>query len=261
MSLGRKKNIDNALWLDAIAHIEEAVSRDEIDELEYRTVDDIKITVDSKNAAYGWSGGKDSLVLHELCRQAGITESVFVHTNLEYPAFLAWCLEHEPEGCEVINVGLDLEWLSKHPNMLFPQDNRTVYRWFQLVQQTGIRKYFKEHGLDMIVVGHRNADGNYTGDREHISRNNAGIVRYSPIASWSHEQLLAYIHYHNIAMPPIYEWEDGYKCGTHPWPGRMHTKSIEDGFRIVQSIDKSIIEGAAAYLPEARHFLGKEVAK
>ena len=261
MSLGRIKNIDNQRWIDTMANIENEVSADEMKELEARTVEAIRSTVTGKKTAFAWSGGKDSLVLAKLCGKAGIKNSLFVHSELEYPEFLGWCLSHLPKGCEVINTGLDLNWLSEHPEMLFPKDSRLVYRWYQSVQQTGIRKYFKDHGLDMMVVGHRKADGNYTGNAEHISRNGAGIVRYAPLADWTHEQVLAYIHYHKLAMPPIYGWENGYKCGTHSWPCRTHTESIEDGFRAVYAIDKSIVEAAAEYLPQARSFLEGVSAK
>lgn len=258
MSLGRKKNIDNAEWIKAIDEIEKSVSEDEINALEKQTVDSIRHFADvGKKLAYAWSGGKDSIVLGKLCELAGVKESVFGHTDLEYPAFLKWCIENKPAGCEVINVGLDLEWLSKHRDMLFPRDCKTVYRWYQIVQQSAIKKYFKEHDLDMIIVGHRKADGNYVGKGSNISSNSAGVIRFSPIAEWTHEQVLAYIHYRGLALPPIYDWENGYKCGTHPWPARTHTKDINDGFKTMCRIDKSIVEQAAQYFPEARHFLEK----
>lgn len=255
MSLGRTKNIDNEKWVEAFANIEQEVTAEEIDKLEAATVESIKSTVSGKHAAFGWSGGKDSLVIAKLCELADVGESLFAHSELEYPAFLKWCLKNKPKGCEVVNVGLDLEWLSKHKEMLFPQDAKTAYRWYQLIQQTAIRRYFRSNKLDYIIVGHRTADGNYVGKGGNISTNGAGVVRYSPIADWTHEQLLAYIHYRNIPMPPIYGWKNGYKCGTHSWPGRTHTQSIERGFSEVYEIDKSIVKQAAEVLPEARHFL------
>lgn len=254
MSLGRKKNIDNALWVETMNNIESIITPQEITDLEAETVEKIRKTTAGQNVAYAWSGGKDSIALGRLCEMAGIDRCLFAHTQLEYPEFLGWCLSHLPAGCEVISQNIGLKWLSEHPGMLFPQDCRTTYRWYQIVQQAAIRTYFREHGLQMILVGHRTADGNYTG-KDGISRNGAGVVRYAPIADWSHEQVLAYIHYRDLAMPPIYGWENGYKCGTHCWPSRTHTKSIMDGFRQVYAIDPSIVKEAAEYLPDAQAFL------
>ena len=254
--IGRKQSTSNATWLDAMEHIEELVSEKDVAALEKDTVRAMKQAVKGKTAAYAWSGGKDSLVLAALCEKAGIKDSMFAYTDLEYPAFLDWCKAHAPDGCEMINVGLDLKWLSEHPEMLFPKDGRLVYRWFQIVQQTGIRQYFNEHKLDMIAVGHRTADGNYVGRGTNISSNTrTGVVRYAPIAHWTHEQVLAYIHYRNLPMPPIYGWIDGFRCGTHPWPARQYTESIEDGFRDVYAIDRDIVVKAAEVIPEARRFL------
>lgn len=90
MSLGRKQRIDNGAWLDAVATIEEAVSRAELDELTAATVADIKAVTAGKCAAYAWSAGKDSIVLGKLCEAAGVTDSMIGVCDLEYPAFAAW---------------------------------------------------------------------------------------------------------------------------------------------------------------------------
>lgn len=89
MSLGRKQRIDNSVWLEAVATIEEAVSRAELDELTAATVADIKATTAGKRAAYAWSAGKDSIVLGKLCEVAGVTDSMIGVCDLEYPAFAA----------------------------------------------------------------------------------------------------------------------------------------------------------------------------
>ena len=54
MSLGRKQRISNEAWLDAVATIEDAVSRSQMEELTAATVEDIRATVEGKRAAYAW---------------------------------------------------------------------------------------------------------------------------------------------------------------------------------------------------------------
>lgn len=46
MSLGRKQNISNQAWLDAVATIEDTISREQLDELTAATVEDIRATVE-----------------------------------------------------------------------------------------------------------------------------------------------------------------------------------------------------------------------
>lgn len=258
MSLGRKQRIDNSAWLEAVATIEEAVSRAELDELTAATVADIKATTTGKRAAYAWSAGKDSIVLGKLCEAAGVTDSMIGVCDLEYPAFAAWIEEHKPAGCEVINTHQDIDWLVEHQEMLFPKDSAAAGRWFSIVQHRAQREYFKAHELDVIILGRRRADGNYVGRNSNIYTDGKGVTRFSPLAAWKHEHILAYIHYHQLPLPPIYGWKNGYLCGTHPWPARQWTGSIENGWREVYDIDPGIVLAAAEKIDSARAFL-KEV--
>ena len=259
MSLGRKQNIKNDAWLEAMENIETTVSRQELDALVDTTVEDIKAKTSGKNAAYAWSAGKDSIVLGKLCEMAGVTASMIGVCYLEYPAFMKWVNENKPNGCEVINTGQDLEWLSKHSEMLFPQSSTAAAHWFSIVQHRAQREYFKVHKLDILILGRRRADGNYVGLRSNIYTDGKGVTRYSPLADWSHEHILAFIHYYRLPLPPIYGWHNGYLCGTHPWPARQWTGSEENGWREVYNIDPSIVITAAELIPGARAYM--EVAE
>ena len=104
--LGRKQSVrNNEDWKNALDHIEETVSKKELDSLVKKTVKDIKEKCKGKKAAYAWSAGKDSLVLGEICEKAGIDQSVLVRCNLEYPAFIAWIEQNKPSGLEIVNTG------------------------------------------------------------------------------------------------------------------------------------------------------------
>ncbi len=254
--LKRKQSATNAEWLEAVNKIAETVSEEEISELTEKTVFEIRSKTAEKKCAYAWSAGKDSIVLGDICKKSGITDSMIAVTDLEYPAFMKWVDENKPEKCTVINVGYDIEWLSKHQNLIFPQDSATAAHWFSIVQHKAQRVYFKEKNLDIILLGRRKADGNYVGKGDNLYTDGKGVTRYSPLSEWSHEHLLAYIHYNKLSLPPIYGWKNGYVCGTHPWPARQWTNSIENGWREVYEIDKSIVEKAAEHIQSAKTFLG-----
>lgn len=254
-ALGRKQTISNDLWIDTMNRIEDLVSREELNEAVQLVIDDIRKNTAGKKAAYAWSGGKDSLVLSDICRKAGVTACMFAHTELEYPEFLGWCLSNLPEGCEVIPTGQNLDWLAQHQEMIFPK-GRELNAWYAGVQRVAFTKYFFEHGLDLILVGHRKADGNVCG-RDNMIRKSSGECRYAPLADWKHEMILAYIHYYRLQLPPIYGWKDGFRCGTHPWPSRMYEPSVEQGWRDVWEIDPEIVRGAAEKIESARNFLGE----
>lgn len=254
-TLGRKQRIKNDDWIEALNNIENTFSKKQLDELVKQTVKDIKKATKGKKSAFAWSGGKDSLVLKEICYMADIKDCVLVTSDLEYKAFTDWINENKPENLTVINTGQDLKWLSENQNMLFPQDSKTAAKWFHIVQHRGQAKYYKENNLDMILLGRRRADGNYVGKGSNIYTNKQGITRYSPLSDWSHEAILAYMHYYKLNMPPIYKWKNGYTCGTHSWPARQWTGSVENGWREVYDIDSSIVTEAAEYIPSAKIFL------
>lgn len=253
--LGRKQRIKNSDWIEALERIEQTVSRKELEQLADKTVKEIKKKTKGKKAAYAWSGGKDSLVLGEICRMAGISSSVLVICNLEYKAFMEWVDAHKPPGLSIINTGQDMEWLVAHPQMLFPQDSRTAAQWFHIVQHRGQAQYYKKEQLDMLLLGRRRADGNYVGRGGDIYTNKQGVTRYSPLSDWTHEHVLAYIRYHGLEMPPIYGWKNGYICGTHPWPARQWTGNVENAWAEVYEIDGSIVAEAAAHIQSAKDFL------
>lgn len=253
--LGRKQSTENGKWLEALEHIEELIAEEELSKAVAKAVEDIKTLTYGKNVAYAWSGGKDSIVLSKICELAGVNKSMFAYTDLEYPEFIKWCLENKPSECETIYIPLGFEWLSKHQEMLFPK-GVNLNKWYQIVQRAAFTKFFFDNELDMILVGHRKADGNCVGPNG-ILKKNSGEVRYSPLSEWSHEMILAFIHYNNIELPPIYKWNNGFRCGTHPWPSRMYTGSVENGWKEVYEIDKSIVENAAMMIESAKHFLEK----
>lgn len=254
-TLGRKQRIKNSDWLDAVKNIEDIVARTELDQLVEKTIADIKMKTTGKKAAYAWSGGKDSLVLGEICQKAGIIPCVLVICNLEYKAFTEWVDCHKPPELSVINTGQDIKWLASHQHMLFPQDSKFAAQWFQIVQHRGQAKYYKEHNIDMMLLGRRRADGNYVGKGDNIYTNSQGVTRYSPLSDWTHEQILAYIHYYNIEMPPIYDWKNGYLCGTHPWPARQWTENTNNAWAEIYDIDRYIVIEAAEHIQSAKDFL------
>lgn len=255
--LGRKQSIRNEDWINAMQHIEDLVKKEELDVLVDQTVSEILEQTEGKKVAFAWSGGKDSLVLEKVCEMAGIHDCLMAVCDLEYLAFVEWVESHKPKKLEIINTGQDMDWLLKHQNMLFPQKSNVAAQWFHMVQHRGQARYYKAHDLDMLLLGRRRADGNYVGKGSNIYTDGKGVTRYSPLSDWSHEAILAFIHYHKVPVPPIYEWKNGYSCGTHPWPARQWTGSVENGWKEVFEIDRRIVIDAAKTIPSAREFLEK----
>ena len=253
LRLKRKQSSSNHDWIDVFEHIEDYVSREELDKAVATAIADIREAASGKRAFYGWSGGKDSLVLSELCREAGVNQCIFTRTNLEYPAFERWAMEHLPENCAVNNLGYNIDWLVENPEMVFP-DAKHDQLWHRILQIRGYQEANSRLHPDLIITGHRIADGNVCG-KDHYIRKRSGEVRYAPLADWPHEMILAYIHYHHIELPPIYGWKDGWVNGTHTWAERGGKVDRMITWGEIYDIDRSIVCDAAAKLDSAAKFL------
>ncbi|MBA9005972.1 phosphoadenosine phosphosulfate reductase domain-containing protein [Thermomonospora cellulosilytica] len=256
MAIPRKQTLpDSETWRRARAQARAEWPDERLDQLIDQTVEAIRAQTRGKRAAYAWSGGKDSIALGHVAELAGVEDCCLAISNLEFPAFLTWVTDHMPGGLTVINTGQDLAWLAQHPEMLFPQGSYGT-RWFSIVNHRGQARYYRQNNLDLLLLGRRTADGNYTGPKgQHIYTNKEGITRYSPLAAWPHEAVFALIDREQLPMPPCYDWPRGYQVGTGSWPARQWTRDRDHGFEEVWEIDPDVIRAAAPDLPAAADWM------
>jgi 3'-phosphoadenosine 5'-phosphosulfate sulfotransferase (PAPS reductase)/FAD synthetase len=256
-SLIRKQVSDQRYWLEIWDSIGDRVTRAHVDEIVTRAVEDVQ-RVSSGTVAYGWSGGKDSLALQIVMEAAGYPECVFVITDLEYESFLKWATDRMPDGCEVnARSEVNLHWLVERPEQLFPPDAEASAKWFAAVQHAGQADYIKRRNIDLMHLGRRSMDGNMTG-KDGFTKSRRGNF-YNPIRDWSHEDVLAVLHYHDIELPPIYRWPRGFQVGTGPWPARQFCRTVDHGWGEVFQIDPSIVRVAANHFTSAKQFLNDVV--
>lgn len=245
-------------WFGTLEHLRANVDRGQVEAMIDAAADELRARLPELGArpAFGWSGGKDSQVLQVVCEIAGINDCVLAITDLEYPAFLAWATDNMPHGLHVIRREWNLDWLANHADMLFPSDARTAARWFSGVQHHGQRRYCREQHVDVLLQGRRRADGNYISrDGADHYRDRNGFVRWSPLADWTHEQVLAVIAARDIPLAPCYGWPRGFQVGTGSWPARQWCATHDQGWAEVHTIDPAVVEQAALVLPEAAAWL------
>lgn len=253
--LPKKQRATHAQFANAWRNIESLVSKRELDDLIDRTVHDIQLVTRGKNVAYAWSGGKDSQALRFVCERAGVYECLMGMSDLEWPAFLQWVTDNMPPGLEVINTHLDLAWLAKNPDMLFPSNSQLAARYFRLIQHAAQKRYNDRHKLDMLLLGRRAQDGNYMGKDGSGIYTSKGVTRYSPCQHWRHVDVLAVCHYYKVELPPCYDWPRGFRVGTGCWSARQWTRSVDHGWSECWSIDPSVVVQASKVIPSAAQFM------
>jgi len=251
----RKQRLEEAEWRAIFDEADLVIPREHVGRLVGRAVERIRAFPGALDGAYAWSGGKDSQALRFVCELAGVRECVLSVTDLEYPAFLEWVTPNMPDRLEVLNSHLDLEWLARNPQMLFPTTATIAGRWFALNQQASQRVYARRRGVRVILLGRRREDGNFVGGPGDDHYESGGVTWFSPLAGWSHHEVLALIKHRGLPLPPFYGWPRGLRCGTHAWPARQWCRGEGHGWEEVHSIDPTVVEAAARLLSGARRFL------
>lgn len=253
MSIKRKSTEQE--WLKGF--INPKYSWDYINEKAHKTVKDIQAVTEGKKVAMAWSGGKDSIALQHIMDATGMTyKSFIVLSEMEYPEFLDWIDLNKPDGLENVIIPIGYEWLSKHEHMLFPRDSNINAKWYQIIQHKGQKKYAEDNGIDVMILGRRKADGNYVGRGDNkYQKKSESFIRYSPIADWTHEEILSLLHYRLVDLPPIYDYPNGFRNGTHPIGARPNTETDEQAFSELHEIDPNIVKDMAQYIPSAKSYL------
>lgn len=259
--LGRKQNETNSHFVKVWNSIGEYVSLDEA----ARAVDDAAAEVlrvtHGKRAGYGWSGGKDSIALQVVMERVGIRKCYMAYVPaLSFKHYLPWCQEHGPASLEILGYDdVNIGWLARHQQYIFNQRDHSI--WSRFCQVRGHDRFCLDNRLDMVILGRRHQDGNYIGAKgSNIVTKGNGVTLYSPLANWSHEMVLAVIHYFkNRELPELYTYPEAFVEGTPIWPDYYKTgEDVDTSYRRIYNIDRTIIERAARYIPSAARFLTNE---
>lgn len=256
--LGKKQNESNDNFVKVFNDIDLYVSEKELGVLIATTIEEMQKRTWYERCGVAWSGGKDSLVLYDLCKKVSIFRGVIAlcQPELEYPEMEEWIRLHKSIDIEIYRTKQDLDWLVKNPSYLFPQHSSLMGRWWAPRQWAVQKKYFFDKELDKIILGRRIQDGNQCGDVDVGEyTNSAGVTIYNPIRHWRHEDILAYCRYKNLIMPPFYTYPNGFIVGTGPWGKRRDVNFDDEGWELLDKIDPKIVLTAATKIESAKAWL------
>ena len=260
--LGRKQSSNNRDWVRAWETCTNIINREHINELTNQTIQRIKSVIEINNfkrIAYAWSGGKDSIVLYDILRKSGIdmVGGVLALYEHEFPEFYEWICKNKPPEVQVIKTkAFTDDFLNKNPEYLFPMQDK--YKDAYLPPRWKVQNNFiKEYGIDCMILGRRYADGNNCGKRENgfVTSSKAGC-KFNPLADWTHEEILAYLQYNNLELPPIYFYENGFQAGTQVWTEKRRINGhYFETFDLLMEIDPRIIEESKGKLKIVDEYL------
>lgn len=251
----RKQSITHEDFAAMLAETPTLVSRDQFERLVATTAAEVKSVIGARRAGYAWSGGKDSLALEIVMNAAGVHSCcIGLTAKLEYHAFESWLALHRPLGLVVYRTPWDLNWLRRHPEMLFCADNAIRPRWYNawLIAQ---KKFAKDRALDVLITGKRKMDGNviFAGDDNRYR--SGGIERYAPLWNWTHHDVFAALIYREPSLPPFYHWPRGWRVGTHAWPARRAKEHAQGWSECFAAEPDRVYEAAEAGIESAKRWL------
>ena len=143
--LGKKHETTNADWIRALDECTEIYSREHIHLRKKEVIQKITSICSSYDKiAFGYSAGKDSLVIADIMANSGIVSTPIMWiTPLQYPIMTRWIDDNKPNGTQIVTMNYgDYEFLEKHPKMLFTQG--TIQQWMSLKWKEQ-KKYLTEN--------------------------------------------------------------------------------------------------------------------
>lgn len=156
---------------------------------------------DGQVVEVAYSGGKDSDVILELTRMAGINyRAIYKNTTIDPPGTIKHCIEN-------------------HVEIIRPKAT-----FFQLVEKQGMPNRFRRHCcavlkeykiLDRVIIGVRKTEGTKRAARYkeptecRIYKGNKHVEQFFPILDWTDEDVVQFIDKRKLKVHQLYYREDG----------------------------------------------------
>lgn len=163
-------------------------------------IERIKQYEPEKGYYVAFSGGKDSIVVYDLVKRAGVKYDAHINiTTVEPPEILQFIRTYYPE----------VEWIKPKKSMFrlikekgIPPTRTVRYCCYELKEMNGKGR--------VVVVGVRRQESTRRKNRPvfHNSERVKDLIFLNPIVDWTEKEVWEYIHKYNLPYPCLYD--EGY---------------------------------------------------
>lgn len=239
------------------------VSLSRINELEFMATRRIKGAL-SRHAkpCLGYSMGKDSIVVQNIMRKHGllVDEIIWATTHVQYMANVDWYKRQDIDSSRWVDIPRPSFEDLNNTELLFPATKKLETQWMSYKWKEQ-QRILEGEGYDLFITGRRTREHNKCGSRESgylVAGKHYDTL--SPIAEWTFDDIISYILYNNIELPPSYFYPYGLSHGSGAWAERVRHSdfseySINDCFDEVFSVEPDTIREAAEHLTAAKKYL------
>ena len=204
----------------------------------------------------GFSGGKDSQVVYDLCKRSGVHFKAYYNRAFESPITTSFIRENYP----------DVIWRHDH-HYGFIENIRKVHHGLLPTVQTAFCCNDYKHNPKYVdkcsIVGVRKAESRSRASRTSISVKNkttlkknkelidsyfvencqsigtASVIQLLPIVDWTDVDVWDYIHAHNLPVNPEYQYQK--RVGCIVCPKANFTSNVIGLYRYPKLVDAFIL--------------------
>lgn len=160
-------------------------------------IDMIRKYEDQKGYFVAFSGGKDSIVMYDLVKRAGVDFQVcFQHTTVDPPEQILFIKQFYPEVKRLYPPESMYKLIIRRglPSRTMPFCCDHLKKWINTGQ--------------IVVTGIRRQESFNRSKRKHFEQEHKKTRWYlNPILSWSSDDVWRYIKYHKLPYPAAYDTE------------------------------------------------------
>jgi len=203
---------------------------------------DIEIALQHKvNPLMAYSGGKDgNVVMHlvnSMTKIKGVYEGSFYYEKQKNDvADEVQKLNYDVE----LKESLGWDYLSKHQDFIFTNDNKVRAKDFALRQQGTVKKYALNNNHDIVIFGRRTQENSVKAKLYEAN----GLLNFHPVRDWQHEDIWEYIHKTSeLEVPWIYSQFHGKKSGNsafHTLRAKYFAGGHDEAWAYCTSLDPKI---------------------
>jgi 3'-phosphoadenosine 5'-phosphosulfate sulfotransferase (PAPS reductase)/FAD synthetase len=209
----------------------------------------VQIVAELQNVAVrpmlAYSGGKDSIVVAHIIKEAGLMPfvdaavcetSFYFEKQLEDIRHLADALEWNV----TYKNSLGWDWLRQHPEVIFANDSRTRgWDAFQR-QQKSMADYARKNHNDAIIFGRRTQENTVPSHLYYLQSKRTWSCH--PIREWTTQDVWDYFNLFNIPIPWIYTTTHGKHSGNSAFYSIRANAvgGVDKAWELVTALDPTI---------------------
>lgn len=169
-----------------------------------------------------FSGGKDSLVVMDLARKAGIKKSVYIKSPLEFKQTIKY-VEKFPD---VDIIGFNKDFFELCQKLCIP--SRRMKWCCTVYKLTPIAIYNRKNNIKYNIRGVRREESSNREDYDEIGDKKFPWVTVDPILDWTDKDVWRYIRKYNLPINPLYQVINRVGCWCCPFNSKKDWGAARD---------------------------------